>query len=116
MDGESHAAPLTMQNNTPSDQRPNSASPSNFASAPSASAPSQDTAFPSHPGPTTQVDRDIIMGGSMNRQNNAITDASSMASSSTPLASVGGAPARIYLNEKIVPYLLEGMKPLAKDQ
>jgi COMPASS component SDC1 len=28
----------------------------------------------------------------------------------------GGAPAREYLNEKIVPYLLEGMKAVAKDQ
>jgi COMPASS component SDC1 len=28
----------------------------------------------------------------------------------------GGAPARIYLNEKIVPYLLEGMKDVAREQ
>ncbi|EEH34653.2 hypothetical protein PAAG_05702 [Paracoccidioides lutzii Pb01] len=28
----------------------------------------------------------------------------------------GGAPARVYMNEKIVPYLLEGMKTLAKEQ
>lgn len=28
----------------------------------------------------------------------------------------GGAPVRTYLNEKIVPYLLEGMKTVAKDQ
>ncbi|KAJ5833221.1 hypothetical protein N7474_001532 [Penicillium riverlandense] len=28
----------------------------------------------------------------------------------------GGAPARVYLNEKIVPHLLEGMKSVAKDQ
>lgn len=28
----------------------------------------------------------------------------------------GGAPARIYLNEKIVPYLLEGMKDIAREQ
>ena len=28
----------------------------------------------------------------------------------------GGAPARAYLNEKVVPYLLDGMKGLAKDQ
>ncbi|KAL1992447.1 hypothetical protein VTN49DRAFT_4479 [Thermomyces lanuginosus] len=28
----------------------------------------------------------------------------------------GGAPARVYMNEKIVPYLLEGMKVVAKEQ
>lgn len=28
----------------------------------------------------------------------------------------GGAPARVYLNEKVVPYLLEGMKTITKDQ
>ena len=28
----------------------------------------------------------------------------------------GGAPARVYMNEKIVPYLLEGMKAVAKEQ
>lgn len=28
----------------------------------------------------------------------------------------GGAPARVYMNEKIVPYLLDGMKSVAKEQ
>ncbi|KAL1982669.1 hypothetical protein VTN96DRAFT_1039 [Rasamsonia emersonii] len=28
----------------------------------------------------------------------------------------GGAPARVYMNEKIVPYLLEGMKAVTRDQ
>jgi COMPASS component SDC1 len=28
----------------------------------------------------------------------------------------GGAPARIYLNEKITPYLLEGLKDIASEQ
>jgi COMPASS component SDC1 len=28
----------------------------------------------------------------------------------------GGAPARVYMNEKIIPHLLEGMKSVAKDQ
>ncbi|PYH48813.1 DPY30/SDC1 family protein [Aspergillus saccharolyticus JOP 1030-1] len=28
----------------------------------------------------------------------------------------GGAPARVYMNEKIVPYLLEGMKSIVKEQ
>ncbi|QSS61722.1 hypothetical protein I7I51_03899 [Histoplasma capsulatum] len=45
----------------------------------------------------------------LNTSNNAST---------TPIPQVrlGGAPARVYLNEKIVPYLLEGMKTLAKEQ
>jgi len=28
----------------------------------------------------------------------------------------GGAPARIYLNQRIVPHLLEGLKSVARDQ
>jgi COMPASS component SDC1 len=28
----------------------------------------------------------------------------------------GGAPVRAYMNEKIVPYLLEGMKTVTKEQ
>ncbi|KAL4927238.1 DPY30/SDC1 family protein [Aspergillus undulatus] len=28
----------------------------------------------------------------------------------------GGAPARVYMNEKIVPYLLEGMKGVTREQ
>lgn len=28
----------------------------------------------------------------------------------------GGAPARVYVNEKIVPYLLDGMKTVAREQ
>ncbi|CAI7657228.1 unnamed protein product [Penicillium bialowiezense] len=28
----------------------------------------------------------------------------------------GGAPARVYLNEKIVPHLLDGMKSVAREQ
>ncbi|EAL86944.1 hypothetical protein CNMCM8812_002462 [Aspergillus fumigatus] len=40
------------------------------------------------------------------------------AESDTPTAQVrpGGAPARAYMNEKIVPYLLEGMKSVVKEQ
>ncbi|KAJ5745595.1 hypothetical protein N7520_010777 [Penicillium odoratum] len=33
-----------------------------------------------------------------------------------PQVRPGGAPAREYMNEKIVPYLLEGMKAVTKDQ
>ncbi|EAW11938.1 DPY30/SDC1 family protein [Aspergillus clavatus NRRL 1] len=40
------------------------------------------------------------------------------AESNTPAAQTrpGGAPARVYMNEKIVPYLLEGMKSIVKEQ
>ncbi|KAF7714205.1 Uncharacterized protein PECH_000301 [Penicillium ucsense] len=34
----------------------------------------------------------------------------------TPQIRPGGAPARVYLNEKIVPHLLEGMKAITRDQ
>ncbi|OJD25845.1 hypothetical protein ACJ73_02781 [Blastomyces percursus] len=45
----------------------------------------------------------------LNNSNNASTTA-------VPEVRPGGAPARVYMNEKIVPYLLEGMKTLAKEQ
>ncbi|KAF7587562.1 COMPASS (complex proteins associated with Set1p) component [Aspergillus hancockii] len=35
---------------------------------------------------------------------------------STSQVRPGGAPARVYMNEKIVPYLLEGMKNVTKEQ
>lgn len=38
------------------------------------------------------------------------------AANATPQSQATGAPARIYMNEKIVPYLLEGMKMVAKEQ
>ncbi|KAF5861392.1 COMPASS (complex proteins associated with Set1p)component [Aspergillus alliaceus] len=40
------------------------------------------------------------------------------AESNIPVPNVrpGGAPARVYMNEKIVPYLLEGMKSVTKEQ
>ncbi|OJD12582.1 hypothetical protein AJ78_06843 [Emergomyces pasteurianus Ep9510] len=45
----------------------------------------------------------------LNNSNNASTPP-------IPQIRPGGAPARVYMNEKIVPYLLEGMKTLAKEQ
>ncbi|KAJ6107703.1 hypothetical protein N7523_009026 [Penicillium sp. IBT 18751x] len=39
-----------------------------------------------------------------------------LAAASTTQVRPGGAPARVYLNEKIVPTLLEGMKSIAKEQ
>ncbi|PGH18942.1 hypothetical protein AJ80_04269 [Polytolypa hystricis UAMH7299] len=48
---------------------------------------------------------------------NASAPHQAQAHAQTPVqVQVGGAPARIYLNEKLVPYLLEGMKVLAKEQ
>lgn len=44
-----------------------------------------------------------------------ISDFISDASSTTQVRP-GGAPARFYLNDKVVPYLLEGMKTIARDQ
>ncbi|OJJ99733.1 hypothetical protein ASPACDRAFT_43365 [Aspergillus aculeatus ATCC 16872] len=51
------------------------------------------------------------------------TTAAAAAAASTATATAngsqirpGGAPARVYMNEKIVPYLLEGMKSVAKEQ
>ncbi|KAL6236755.1 hypothetical protein BDW75DRAFT_104864 [Aspergillus navahoensis] len=38
------------------------------------------------------------------------------ADSIAPTVRPGGAPARVYMNEKIVPYLLEGMKTVTKEQ
>ncbi|KAM5443688.1 COMPASS (complex proteins associated with Set1p) component [Microsporum ferrugineum] len=62
--------------------------------------------------------RDIIMGGGYEtrgayRGNGA---GGIGGANATPQAQATGAPARIYMNEKIVPYLLEGMKMVAKDQ
>lgn len=47
-----------------------------------------------------------------------IQELSNASGAATTAAQVrpGGAPARVYLNEKVVPYLLEGMKSVAKDQ
>ncbi|EPS34208.1 Set1 complex component sdc1 [Penicillium oxalicum] len=39
-----------------------------------------------------------------------------LSSGVAPQVRPGGAPARVYLNEKIVPYLLEGMKTVTRDQ
>lgn len=39
-----------------------------------------------------------------------------LSNASTTQVRPGGAPARVYLNDKIVPHLLEGMKSVARDQ
>lgn len=57
------------------------------------------------------------MGGYETRGNLRTTGgASNAGAAAITQAQVGGAPARAYMNEKIVPHLLEGMKSLAKEQ
>jgi hypothetical protein len=63
--------------------------------------------------------QDIIMAGSEHLLANApttTTTAAAAASGPTPKVRAGGAPARIFMNENIVPYLLEGMKNVTRDQ
>lgn len=52
----------------------------------------------------------------MGETNGANTPIADLSSAAAAQVRPGGAPARVYLNEKIVPYLLEGMKSVAKDQ
>ncbi|KAL1954506.1 hypothetical protein VTO42DRAFT_1117 [Malbranchea cinnamomea] len=88
------------------------------------------TTVHSHPSDTSSVPtsttfsdekREIAMPatrGHTAAANNAATAAANdnIAASMVPQVRPGGAPVRTYLNEKVVPYLLEGMKALAKDQ
>ncbi|KAF3484052.1 uncharacterized protein GIQ15_03376 [Arthroderma uncinatum] len=64
--------------------------------------------------------RDTIMGGGYETRGtyrgNGAGAGSLGGTHATPQPQATGAPARIYMNEKIVPYLLEGMKMVAKDQ
>ncbi|EEQ86500.2 hypothetical protein RJZ56_001043 [Blastomyces dermatitidis] len=64
---------------------------------------------PSVPTTSSTATAPLANTSTLNNSNNAST---------TPIPQVrpGGAPARVYMNEKIVPYLLEGMKTLAKEQ
>lgn len=55
----------------------------------------------------------------MSNLGNESTPVNSGGGSNTPTGEPsrpGGAPVRAYMNERIVPYLLEGMKTVAKDQ
>ena len=58
--------------------------------------------------------------GADNNNNTTTTNTTPSAdflnSASTTEVRPGGAPARVYLNEKVVPYLLEGMKTITKEQ
>ncbi|KAL4865648.1 hypothetical protein BDV12DRAFT_174292 [Aspergillus spectabilis] len=46
----------------------------------------------------------------------SIASASASAAANAHPVRPGGAPARVYMNEKIVPYLLEGMKSVTREQ
>ncbi|KAK2731608.1 COMPASS (complex proteins associated with Set1p) component [Myotisia sp. PD_48] len=64
-----------------------------------------------------QDNSDVIMGGgSYETRGNVRGPGPVSSATGTHQSRAGGAPARMYMNEKIVPYLLEGMKIVAKDQ
>ncbi|KAJ9303501.1 hypothetical protein DTO217A2_6991 [Paecilomyces variotii] len=46
----------------------------------------------------------------------AAASSSTAANAGTPQVRAGGAPVRVFMNEKIAPYLLEGMKVVVRDQ
>lgn len=52
----------------------------------------------------------------MSEPNGTSAPLADLANASATQVRPGGAPARVYLNDKIVPHLLEGMKSVAKDQ
>lgn len=52
----------------------------------------------------------------MSEPNGTSVPLADLANASATQVRPGGAPARVYLNDKIVPHLLEGMKSVAKDQ
>ncbi|CAI7580718.1 unnamed protein product [Penicillium pancosmium] len=48
--------------------------------------------------------------------NGSNTPTADLSGASATQVRPGGAPARVYLNDKIVPHLLEGMKSVAREQ
>lgn len=87
--------PQTPTNTAPPAPTPPNNTNSNFNSNP---AP--------QPKPTSAM-------GEANGSNTPMGDLSGL---SATQVRPGGAPARVYLNEKIVPHLLEGMKSVAREQ
>ncbi|KAJ5263670.1 hypothetical protein N7478_011275 [Penicillium angulare] len=79
------------------------------------SAPTDQPQFgaPVNAGQAPRVSNPNSTMGDTNGANTPIADLSSAAAAQVR---PGGAPARVYLNENIVPHLLEGMKSVAKDQ
>ncbi|EFR03136.1 hypothetical protein MGYG_06130 [Nannizzia gypsea CBS 118893] len=114
--------PAVMQDNTPLE-------PNSTTKLGTSVPPAPATASTNSRGVTPSVDnessankhhdnRDVIMSGGYETRGtyrgNGATGTG--AANATPQSQATGAPARIYMNEKIVPYLLEGMKMVAKDQ
>lgn len=48
--------------------------------------------------------------------NGSNTPTADLSGASATQVRPGGAPARVYLNDKVVPHLLEGMKSVAREQ
>ncbi|KAK2843911.1 hypothetical protein FQN49_005956 [Arthroderma sp. PD_2] len=115
--------PIFMQNNATPE--------SNTTPKLATGAPAPATASTASRGVTPSVDetsasnkqhdnRDVIMGGGYETRGtyrgNGAGAGNLSGTNATPQPQATGAPARIYMNEKIVPHLLEGMKMVAKDQ
>lgn len=66
--------------------------------------------YSSSPNYTTHLPPPTTMGN-----DSAANTPAAESTASAPMRP-GGAPARVYMNERIVPYLLEGMKVVAKEQ
>lgn len=97
------------------EQPPNSASFSSHF--PATTISSQDGVLSSQPRQAPQTDRDTIMGGApeIPREHPPAIASDGLLYEQVP-SGAAGARARMYLNEKIVPFLLEAMKPLARNE
>ncbi|KAL7650111.1 COMPASS (complex proteins associated with Set1p) component [Aspergillus niger] len=77
--------------------------------------PPQNQQPPSQPHPSLNPDKDKIMA-SDSAANTPGADSAAATPSATTQVRPGGAPIRRYMNEKIVPHLLDGMTVVAKEQ
>ncbi|KAJ5655691.1 hypothetical protein N7507_007641, partial [Penicillium longicatenatum] len=66
--------------------------------------------------PVNEAEKPTPHHNTMGEPNGSHTPMVELSNAAASQVRPGGAPAREYLNEKIVPYLLEGMKAVAKDQ
>ncbi|KAJ5533334.1 hypothetical protein N7513_000324 [Penicillium frequentans] len=71
---------------------------------------------PGPPAPVNEAQKPTPIYNTMGEPNGSHTPMAELSNAASSQVRPGGAPAREYLNEKIVPYLLEGMKTVAKDQ
>ncbi|OGE56851.1 hypothetical protein PENARI_c002G05763 [Penicillium arizonense] len=97
--------PQTPTNTAPPAPTPPNNTNSNTNSSLNPNFNSNSTPAP-QPKPTSAM-------GEANGSNTPLGDLSGL---SATQVRPGGAPARVYLNEKIVPHLLEGMKSVAREQ